>query len=345
MRTDEFDFDLPAHLIAQRPVEPRDTARLLCIGDTLSDRSVLALPDLLRGGDVLVLNDTRVVPTRLRGRRGDARVEVTLHRAIARDTWRAFARPARRLRPGDRIIVAADFTLAVLAKADGGEVTLRLETTACSSLAALHAYGEMPLPPYIRRAAGSPGDDRTAYQTVYAATEGAVAAPTAGLHFTDRLFRALDERGVQRVFLTLHVGAGTFLPIKSEHIDDHRMHAEWGLITREAADRINRARQSGGRIVAVGSTSLRLLESAADDSGLIRPFEGETDIYIRPGYRFRTAEMFLTNFHLPRSTLFVLVAAFAGTSRMKAAYAHAIHHEYRFYSYGDCCLLHRAEAT
>lgn len=345
MHTDDFDFDLPQSLIAQHPVEPRDAARLLEIGTVLHDRTVLDLPDLLRPGDVLVMNDTRVVPTRLRGRRGEARVEITLHRSLGETEWRAFARPARRLRVGDHVVVADDLTLEVLEKGEGGEVTVRLDSGARSPLAALHAHGEMPLPPYIRRPAGGDDRDLTAYQTVYASVEGAVAAPTAGLHFTDRLFEALDTRGIARVFLTLHVGAGTFLPIKGDRIEDHRMHAEWGSITAAAADRINRARAGGGRIVAVGSTSLRLLESAAGEDGMLRPFEGETDIFIRPGHRFRTAELFLTNFHLPRSTLFVLVCAFAGTDRMKGAYAHAIREGYRFYSYGDCCLLHRAETA
>ena len=343
MRTDEFDFDLPPDLIAQHPADPRDSARLLEVGRELQDHRVSDLPAILRPGDLLVLNDTRVIPTRLRGRRGGACIEVTLIRSRGEALWSAFARPARRLRIGDRIEISERCHLDVVEKHDGGEVVLALGSPDLPPIEALHRYGEMPLPPYIRRTAGSEQRDLADYQTMYARQEGAVAAPTAGLHFTERLFDALDRRRVARVFLTLHVGAGTFLPIKTDDIAQHRMHAEWGQVTVEAAERINRARREGGRIVAVGSTSLRLLETASDCSGKVMPFEGDTDIYIRPGHRFRSADLFLTNFHLPRSTLFVLVSAFAGLPRMHDAYAHAIRHRYRFYSYGDCCLLYRSD--
>ncbi len=345
MRTDDFDFDLPGDLIAQHPASPRDSAWLLEISDRLVDREVTDLPTILRPGDVLVLNDTKVVPTRLRGRRGEAQIEVTLHQALSPDRWRAFARPGRRLKPGDCIEFAGDFRALVEEKNEGGEVTLRLETPGTSPGAALETYGAMPLPPYIHRKAGANLRDRNDYQTIFAETEGAVAAPTAGLHFTERLFESLDASGIQRVKLTLHVGAGTFLPIKSAELSDHKMHGEAGVISPTAAETINTARAKGGRVVAVGSTSLRLLESAADQSGLLQPFEGETALFITPGYRFKIVDLFLTNFHLPRSTLFVLVAGFAGLPRMKAAYAHAIENRYRFYSYGDCCLLHRGDAA
>ena len=339
MEIADFDFDLPPERIALRPVRPRDAARLLVVrGDAFTDAQVRDLPDLLRPGDILVSNDTRVIPARLSGRRGEAKVEVTLHRRVDARTWRAFARPAKRCRLGDRIDFAG-LTAEVLGR-EGGEVTLRFAADDLD--AALKAHGVMPLPPYI--AARRPVDaaDRTDYQTVFAAREGAVAAPTAGLHFTPRLLDALAARGIERAMLTLHVGAGTFLPVTADRIADHRMHAEWGEIGAETAAALNAARAAGGRIVAVGTTAARLLETATDDGGRIRPFRGETDIFITPGYSFRAVDLLLTNFHLPRSTLFMLVAAFSGLGRMKAAYAHAIEKGYRFYSYGDACLLHPA---
>ncbi len=342
MRVSDFDFDLPRDLIADRPASPRDAARLLHVADRLEDRRVGDLPDILKPGDLVVLNDTKVIPARLRGRRGDAKVEVTLHKADGPTRWRAFARPAKRLRPDDRLVFADGFEATVAAKGDGGEVTLAFDVGAEDLIPLLEAHGEMPLPPYIARSEGAGVEDRDDYQTIYAARDGAVAAPTAGLHFTDELFARLDARGVGRVFLTLHVGAGTFLPVKAERVEDHVMHAEWGEIPEEAAARIADARRAGGRIVAVGTTSLRLLESAATGDGGVRPFMGETDIFITPGYRVTTADLLLTNFHLPRSTLFMLVSAFSGLERMKAAYAHAIAAGYRFYSYGDACLLERA---
>jgi S-adenosylmethionine:tRNA ribosyltransferase-isomerase len=342
MKTACFDFDLPAEAIALRPAEPRDSARLLEVGARLTDHVFSDLPRLLRRGDVLVLNDTRVLPTRLSGRRGQASIEVTLHKEEAAGDWWAFARPARRLRPGDTIEFAPGFAAEVVTKEENGEVRLRFGG-ARGLAEALRRHGRMPLPPYIRRPIDEA--DAASYQTVYAAIEGAVAAPTAGLHFTHELFRRLDEGGIRRVMLTLHVGAGTFLPVKAEHIANHRMHAEHGTVSPSAAEAINATRAAGGRIVAVGSTAIRLIETAADDSGRVRPFDGDTDLFITPGYRFKAVDLLITNFHLPKSTLFVLVAAFAGLERMKAAYAYARGHGYRFYSYGDATLLHRADRT
>jgi len=343
MKVDDFDFELPRECVAERPARPRDSARLLEVRpDGLGDHRVSDLPGLLRPGDMLVFNDTRVIPARLAGRRGGAKVEVTLHKRESSGCWRAFARPARKLGAGDRIDFADGLAAAVAEKGEDGEVTLDFGIGDAALFAALEAQGAMPLPPYIKRAEPDP-EDRADYQTVYARRPGAVAAPTAGLHFTDRLLRALDARGVATVFVTLHVGAGTFLPVKAERVEDHRMHAEWGEVGEVAAGAIDTARGQGGRIVAVGTTSLRLLESAAAEDGTVRPFAGETDIFIAPGYRFRAVDLLLTNFHLPRSTLFMLVAAFSGLARMRAAYAHAIEAGYRFYSYGDACLLHPAE--
>ncbi|MDA0703953.1 MAG: tRNA preQ1(34) S-adenosylmethionine ribosyltransferase-isomerase QueA [Proteobacteria bacterium] len=342
-----YDFDLPRDLIAERPAVPRDSARLLHVGSGLADRRIFDLPDQLRPGDLLVVNDTRVIPARLAGRRGEARIEATLVKTLGPSEWRAFARPARRLRPGDRIDFAADFTgdfgAEVIGKGEGGLVDLRFDCSGDALRAAMERHGEMPLPPYIARPEGPDARDRADYQTVYAAREGAVAAPTAGLHFTDELFAALEARGIGRAVVTLHVGPGTFLPVKVEDLRSHAMHAEWGEISTETAERIAATRAAGGRIVAVGTTSLRLLESAAGEDGVVRPYQGETSIFIMPGRPIRSADMLLTNFHLPRSTLFVLVCAFAGTERMKAAYSHAIASGYRFYSYGDACLLERAE--
>ncbi len=344
MRVDLFDFDLPRSFIAERPVVPRDAARLLEVGaDGLADRSVRDLPALLSPGDLLVCNDTKVIPVRLAGHRGAAAVEVTLHARVAAGCWRAFARPAKRLKAGDAIVFADDLTAKVVAKGDEGEVTLDFARTDAALLDALERHGAMPLPPYIKRPGLADAQDAADYQTLFAATPGAVAAPTAGLHFTPALLAALDERGVGRAALTLHVGAGTFLPVKSEDTADHPMHAEWGTISAEVAERVNRTRAAGGRIVAVGSTSLRLLESAASPEGRVAPFAGETRIFLTPGYRFRVVDLMMTNFHLPRSTLFMLVAAFSGLARMKAAYEHAKAAGYRFYSYGDACLLHPAE--
>ncbi|HEY7608501.1 MAG TPA: tRNA preQ1(34) S-adenosylmethionine ribosyltransferase-isomerase QueA [Alphaproteobacteria bacterium] len=344
MHLSDFDFDLPRALIAEHPARPRDAARLLLVParGAFEDRGIRDLPALLRPGDLLVLNDTRVIPARLRGRRGEAAIEVTLHKAAGAGRWRAFARPAKRLKAGQRIVFAPDFSAAVTDKGEAGEIGLDFGLGAAALIAALERHGEMPLPPYLKRPKGGSAEDRADYQTVYAAREGAVAAPTAGLHFTPALFAALAARGVERAFVTLHVGAGTFLPVKTEDVSKHVMHAEWGEISAASAAAIAAARSRGGRIGAVGSTSLRLLESAADESGTVHAWSGETRLFITPGYRFRTADMLLTNFHLPRSTLFMLVAAFAGLDRMKSAYAHAIARRYRFFSYGDACLLERA---
>ncbi|MEQ8699628.1 MAG: tRNA preQ1(34) S-adenosylmethionine ribosyltransferase-isomerase QueA [Bauldia litoralis] len=342
MKTDDFDFDLPRERIADRPARPRDSARLLTVGETLGDHHVRDLPTLLRPGDLLVLNDTRVIPARLRGRRGEAKVEATLHKRAGGGRWFAFARPAKRLRPGDRIDFGGALAATVAEKGPEGEVLLDFGLEDAPLLAALEEAGEMPLPPYIPRAGGAEAGDSADYQTVYAERPGAVAAPTAGLHFTEGLFRALDDIGIGRVFLTLHVGAGTFLPVKADRVEDHRMHAEWGEISEAAAERINAARDAGGRIVAVGTTSLRLMESAAGEAGRVHPLMGETDIFITPGVPVRSADLMLTNFHLPRSTLFMLVCAFAGVERMRTAYEHAKAEGYRFYSYGDACLLERA---
>ncbi|MBE72621.1 MAG: tRNA preQ1(34) S-adenosylmethionine ribosyltransferase-isomerase QueA [Thalassospira sp.] len=340
MKVDLFDFELPRERIAEHPANPRDAARMLDLsGEGMQDRIVRELPDILRSGDLLISNDTRVIPARLFGKRGDAKVEVTLHKQEGLGTWVAFAKPAKKLRIGETFKVNDEFEAEVLAKKDGGEVTLRFNKSGADLIAALEKYGVMPLPPYIRRDAGGDDQDKSDYQTIFAQKDGAVAAPTAGLHFTPELLANLDARGINRRTITLHVGAGTFLPVKVDDTDDHKMHAEWGSISKEIADLINETHANGGRVVAVGTTSLRLLESAAREDGVVEPFEAETDIFITPGYKFRAVDMLLTNFHLPRSTLFMLVSAFAGFERMKAAYQHAIDNEYRFYSYGDCSLL------
>lgn len=339
MRVADFDFDLPPERIALRPARPRDSARMLVVaGDTLSDRAVLDLPQLLAPGDVLVFNDTRVIPAQLEGRRGDARIGATLHKRAGLRSWWAFVRNAKRVRLGDTI----DFGSGVLATAaerdEAGAILLEFGGDEPVELL-LERAGTMPLPPYIAGKRAPDEADRADYQTMFAREEGAVAAPTAALHFTDRLIAALDGRGIQRETLTLHVGAGTFLPIKADDTADHRMHAEWGRIDAATAQRLNAARAAGGRIIAVGTTPLRLLESAAGEDGLIRPFEGDTDIFITPGYRFRAIDGLMTNFHLPRSTLFMLVSALMGLDTMRRAYAHAIAEGYRFYSYGDSSLL------
>ncbi|EKE76317.1 tRNA preQ1(34) S-adenosylmethionine ribosyltransferase-isomerase QueA [Oceanibaculum indicum] len=339
MKVDLFDFHLPPERIAQMPAEPRDSARLLDIRpDRLGDCGVLDLPALLNPGDLLVFNDTRVIPARLHGYRGEVAVEVLLHKAEADGTWLAFARPGKRLKTGQTIRFAEDFAADILEKREGGELRLAF-AGAADLLEALKRHGSMPLPPYIRGGKAEAADAER-YQTIYAREEGAVAAPTAGLHFTDRLMAALAERGIGTAFLTLHVGAGTFLPVKADDTEDHRMHAEWGSIDPETAARITETKRQGGRVVAVGTTSLRLLESAAREDGTVPAFSGDTDIFITPGYRFKAVDLLMTNFHLPRSTLFMLVSAFAGLERMQSAYSHAIEAGYRFYSYGDACLLH-----
>jgi S-adenosylmethionine:tRNA ribosyltransferase-isomerase len=334
-----FDFDLPADRIALRPARPRDSARLLVVeGDRIADRGVADLPALLQPGDVLVFNDTRVIPAQLEGRRGDARIGATLHKREGLRGWQAFVRNARRLKPGDRIDFGAGVAASVADKAEDGSVLLHFHGEEPVELL-LERAGRMPLPPYIAGKRPADEADREDYQTMFAREEGAVAAPTAALHFTERLVAALDQAGVARETLTLHVGAGTFLPVKVEETSQHRMHAEWGRIDAETAERLTAARSRGGRLIAVGTTSLRLLESAASDDGVIQPFEGDTAIFITPGYRFKAIDGLITNFHLPRSTLFMLVSALMGLDVMKAAYAHAIEAGYRFYSYGDGSLL------
>ncbi|CAK0743654.1 S-adenosylmethionine:tRNA ribosyltransferase-isomerase [uncultured Gammaproteobacteria bacterium] len=343
MNASDFNFDLPAECIAIHPARPRDAARMLVVQPPAphGDHGVRDLPAFLRPGDVLVFNNTRVIPARLHGRRGAVKIELTLHKAESRERWRAFARPGKRLRVGDRVDIAPEFRAWIEAKGDGGEITLRLDADDGDPWAALHRHGIMPLPPYIRRDQGAVVSDAADYQTLFAAVEGAVAAPTAGLHFTPELLAALHAREVRTAAITLHVGAGTFLPVKSEDLSQHHMHAEWGSIPADSAATITAARAAGGRVVAVGTTSLRLLESAAAEDGSLGPFAGDTSLFILPGYRFKLTDLLLTNFHLPRSTLFMLVCAFAGTETMKAAYGHAITTGYRFYSYGDCCLLDR----
>jgi S-adenosylmethionine:tRNA ribosyltransferase-isomerase len=341
MQLADFDFTLPRALIADRPKEPREAARLLVLpamGELL-DRRIADLPALLRPGDLLVVNDTRVIPARLVGERGQARVEITLAHILGGGAWSAYARGARRLKPGDRLDFAADFSAEVVEKTPDGEVVLRFDREGTAFREALMRYGAMPLPPYIKRPSGGDSRDRGDYQTIFARADGAVAAPTAGLHFTPELLAGIAARGAAWVTVTLHVGPGTFLPVKTEDPRDHRMHAEWGLVSAEAAARINQARAEGGRIVAIGTTSVRLLESATAASGEVAEFAGETRLFILPGYRFRAIDILLTNFHLPRSTLLMLVAALAGLEPIKAAYAHAIAAGYRFFSYGDACLI------
>jgi S-adenosylmethionine:tRNA ribosyltransferase-isomerase len=343
MRIEDFDFDLPRELIAPHPCEPRDGARLLFIPASggREDRQVKDLPALLRPGDLLVFNDTKVIPARLVGRRGEAMIEITLCRDLGGGLWRAFAKGARRLRTGARLVFADGFDANVAEKHPEGDVTLRFELERDAFREALTRHGAMPLPPYIKRPRGSDPRDRVDYQTIFARAEGAVAAPTAGLHFTPALLDALARHGVGWTTLTLHVGPGTFLLVKAADPRDHPMHAEWGVLSAEAAERIAAAKREGGRIVAVGTTSLRLLESAAAESGEVQPFAGETRLFIMPGYRFRAIDMLLTNFHLPRSTLLMLVAALVGLERIKAAYSHAIASGYRFFSYGDACLIEK----
>ena len=340
MRVDLFDFDLPTERIALRPAKPRDAARMLVVeGDApFSDRHVRDLPQRLRKGDVLVFNDTRVIPAQLEGRRGEARIGATLHKRIDLRRWQAFVRNAKRLKVGDRIEFPAEVTAIAEARHDDGSWTLAFEGDEPVEVL-LERAGRMPLPPYIAGKRDTDEADRSDYQTMFAREKGAVAAPTAALHFTPELVDRLDEAGIARETLTLHVGAGTFLPVKADDTADHKMHAEWGRIDQATADRLNAARMAGGRLIAVGTTSLRLLESAAGDDNVIRPFEGDTSIFITPGYRFKAIDGLMTNFHLPKSTLFMLVSALMGLEKMQAVYAHAIAEEYRFYSYGDSSLL------
>ena len=345
MKTELFDFDLPRSAIAQRPVTPRDAAKLLHVGAALADLTMRDLPTLLNAGDLMVFNDTRVIPARLIGTRGAARIEVTLHKQESPSSggmaqWWAFAKPAKKIAPNDRLVFSSGLCAEVLSK-NGGEVFLRFNHAPDQFHALLETTGTLPLPPYIQRENGADQQDRQDYQTLFAREAGAVAAPTASLHYTERLMNCLAEQGIRTTTLTLHVGAGTFLPVKVDEIQNHKMHSENGCLDATTAALINETREGGGRIIAVGTTSLRLLESAADAGGRVSPWQGATDIFITPGYRFKIVDALLTNFHLPRSTLFMLVAAFCGLERMKAAYRHALATDYRFYSYGDCSLLER----
>ncbi|HWM48577.1 MAG TPA: tRNA preQ1(34) S-adenosylmethionine ribosyltransferase-isomerase QueA [Xanthobacteraceae bacterium] len=358
MLTSLFDFDLPPERIALRPAVPRDSARLLVVkpdgSSGLEDRNVRDLPDLLRAGDVLVVNDTRVIPARLSGRRigraTEPAIEATLHKRLDGSRWLAFVKPAKKLDVGDRVRFGSEGRVCYLdqldaeveAKGEGGEVTLSFAFHGAILDQSIEERGDMPLPPYIAGKRAPDAQDRADYQTMFAKIEGSVAAPTASLHFTDALVAALKAKGVTMQTVTLHVGAGTFLPVKVDDTAEHKMHAEWGSVSAQTAEALNAARAAGGRIVAVGSTALRLIESAAAEDGAIQPFEGETSIFITPGYRFKATDLMLTNFHLPKSTLFMLVSAFSGLDHMRAAYAHAIAEGYRFYSYGDACLLYPA---
>jgi len=342
VRVDLFDFELPTDRIALRPARPRDAARLLQVrGAAISDHEVRELPALLRRGDILVFNDTRVIPAQLEGRRGSARIGATLHKREGPRAWRAFIRNARRLSEGDRIDFGAGVAALASGKAQDGSVLLAFEGDEPVELL-LERAGRMPLPPYIAGRREADARDRDDYQTMFARAEGAVAAPTAALHFTPALMAALAEAGIGHETLTLHVGAGTFLPVKADDTAGHVMHAEWGRIGPDAAERLNAARAAGGRVIPVGTTSLRLLESAADEEGRVHAFEGDTAIFITPGYAFRAIDGLVTNFHLPRSTLFMLVSALMGLEVMQAAYAHAIARGYRFYSYGDASILLRS---
>lgn len=347
MNVADFDFDLPDSLIAERPMEPREAARLLCVGDTLADRTIGDLPTLLGPGDLIVFNDTKVIPARLHGLRerteagATVAVELLLHQRHSAAEWTAFAKPGKRLRIGDTVLLGGILRAELLEKRDSGEVLIRFDRDGSALTAALDAIGEMPLPPYIRRAQDD--RDRNDYQTIFAEKEGAVAAPTAGLHITPELLQALLERGTGTATVTLHVGAGTFQPVKADRVQDHKMHSEWAELSPETAELLNAHRASGGRIVACGTTSLRTLESAVSPDGRFSALAGGTEIFLYPGKPIYSADRLLTNFHLPRSTLFMLVSAFAGQNRMRAAYEHAIRQNYRFFSYGDACLLERRD--
>ncbi len=357
MRTELFDFDLPADRIALRPASPRDAARLLVVrpggAPELEDRTIADLPDRLRPGDCLVVNDSKVIAARLQGRRigrgaSEPKIEATLHKRLDGSHWRAFILGAKKVQVGDmlrfgaegRVCFLDELDAQVSQKDEGGEVTLSFSFHGPVLDQAVAERGAMPLPPYIASRREPDDQDRADYQTVFAAPEGSVAAPTAGLHFTEKLLKRLADRGIAVHKVTLHVGAGTFLPVKTDDTAGHTMHAEFGTVPAEVADALNAARAKGGRIVAVGSSALRLLETAASEDGTLCAFSGETAIFITPGYKFRAVDLMLTNFHLPRSTLFMLVAAFSGLDVMKRAYRHAIAAGYRFYSYGDACLLY-----
>ena len=345
MHVSEFDFTLPPERIADRPVYPRDASRLLLVNPMakdkegqLVDHAFADLPSLLQPGDILVANDTRVIPARLRGKRGEAGIEVTLHQQQGPTLWAAFVKPAKKAQIGD-IIDFNGLKARVTELGERGERFLDFDVDPADMMPALVRHGDVPLPPYIEKKRRADDQDKKDYQTIFADKEGAVAAPTAGLHFTDDVLEALEKRGIDLVKVTLHVGAGTFLPVTADNTEDHKMHAEWGEIKPDVAEKLNQARKAGRRIISIGTTSLRLLESAADSNRVIHPFLGDTDIFITPGYRFNGIDGLITNFHLPKSTLFMLVSAFSGLEMMQRAYAHAIDKDYRFYSYGDSSLL------
>jgi S-adenosylmethionine:tRNA ribosyltransferase-isomerase len=342
MHLSDFSYHLPPDRIATTPARPRDSARLLHVAGTLTDHTIRDLPSLLRPGDMLVVNDTRVIPAQLTAFRGAARIGITLDKPDAQNNWQVLLRNAKRVKPGDTLTITETFFATVIAVQDGGTATLKFNLEDEAFLTALHKTGALALPPYIPRPSGLTEADTADYQTMFAAHDGAVAAPTAGLHFTPALLAALIAAKIGITKITLHVGAGTFLPVRTENLADHKMHAERGIITPESAAAINAAREAGGRIIPIGTTALRLLESAATPDGRLHPYAGETDIFILPGYRFKIADLLFTNFHLPHSTLLMLVSAFAGIDRIREAYGHAIEAKYRFYSYGDACLLQRA---
>lgn len=355
MRVDLFDFELPEEAIALRPAVPRDAAKMLIVDQDFADRHVRDLADILEPGDALVFNDTKVIPTQLEGVRVrdgvTAQVHATLHTRLEADRWLCFVKGAKKLKPQDRIRFGVGEThcgsldCTVSAKHENGDVEFQFDLSGALFDAKLAQIGSMPLPPYIAGKRGTDAQDMSDYQTMYAKEDGAVAAPTAGLHFTPELMAKLDARRISKHFVTLHVGPGTFLPMKADNTEDHVMHSEWGVVTQETADALNAVRAKGGRIVCVGTTSLRLIESAAKDDNLVRAYEGNTDIFITPGYKFKATDILMTNFHLPKSTLFMLVSALCGLDIMKAAYAHAIKNNYRFYSYGDSSLLYRRDIT
>jgi S-adenosylmethionine:tRNA ribosyltransferase-isomerase len=339
VRVELFDFHLPPERIAYTPAEPRESAQLLHVTDTLTDKHIADLPELLNAGDIVVFNNSKVIPARLFTKVGDKQIEVLLHRKLA-DGWSAFAKPARKLKEGMTLTFGDGFYAEVTGRTEDGQVLLCFEKSGNELHLLLELHGHMPLPPYISRE--DTADDKTNYQTVYARHEGSVAAPTAGLHFTHGLLERIKNKGVHAAHVTLHVGAGTFQPVKVEDTAEHVMHHEWAEITQETADAINAARAAGGKVIVVGTTSLRILETAAAEDGTLKPYSSDTNIFITPGYRFKVVDRLMTNFHLPKSTLFMLVSAFAGLERMQAAYTHAIANGYRFYSYGDACLLERA---
>ncbi len=359
LKTLDFDFNLPANLIASQPAKPRDSSKMLVvIGDRILDQTTADLADFLTDGDVLVLNDTKVIKAKLSGKRGDAKVEINLHKNLQAknpenkdeqanlgSVWQVFAKPAKKLNVGDKFIIADDFSAQVLNKSSDGIIDLEFNVMGENFFLMLEKYGKMPLPPYIKRAEGENEvdnqKDASNYQTIYATNAGAVAAPTAGLHFTQNLFDKLDKKGVKKVFTTLNVGAGTFLPVKSEYLQDHQMHSEYFSINAETCEVINQAKRNGNRVIAVGTTSLRVLESAVNEEGFLEAQARETKIFIYPPYSFKIVDVLMTNFHLPKSTLYMLVSAFIGKAKTDKIYNYAIENQYRFYSFGDCCLLYQ----